>query len=912
MAEPSHSRVLLLDVRPHSETFVGEAQFERLELALREVGAEVVIQRHVQSPDVSTQEWFEALQHAVREVSPDVVGVSRAWDVTIPDALRAAAPAATLIRITGGVRANIDGYFDHVLAPRELVAFVGGAEPTSAEFKRKSARDARAEAFEAIVATGEIAESMTTAGDAARPTIHGPAGGCPYLRDSASTPPFASLDLDPQVYQTRGCTFCLDNDGAYAVLSEVDVVESWLTQLRAIRRAHPDAREVLLTMERPHPYLPAFFRALEGEPALAPIELLFKSRADWLLEFADTAIAEACTLAGRTGSRLHLYLMGFENFDPFHLELFNKGHSVDDSIEALTTMRRLSDRFPDTFEFRRHRAHGIVLFTPWTRPEHILENARVMREIGFSEVRSEAHLTRLRLYPRVPLHAKAESEGLLVDAFREHRPDRAIAQGYDASVPWRFEDPRMEVVFAVAGALVSRRRVPDEPSALELAAHFATRWPSLSNAPDVAHVALERALANWDHVPSLFVGPTSPVAVIDLELEQLRAGARSVALKENVPADDAESLIVAYEAMGFAASIASQHDLAGGGDDHVHGSTHVNVAVASDAATLDEALEMLAKHFDSPGPDAIRNMARLLGYPLCCAEAFAESTLRGSNVDNERHPFRRAPDTPLSPFLNRLGRARLVSHFACRPDCEASIGIARRTLAVLADADAQAASALLAELERPVLFIDYTRRALLSGAWREDVFEVDSFEVLGEGSWLEVPADRIRSLRVVDGSVVLSTADETQQLPRHVAILVEPGRPSHERFRTSLDKPAPAVGTPAREDDEARREREAAIREIFPTLPHVLSPRYSVEALRASHDGRRLELELSLGTPGSLVVQMEDAREGTRCFTSTERYALSYGRPDPEIPRETIIEAMKVLAAHVREAEQAPVAPVTD
>ena len=39
-------------------------------------------------------------------------------------------------------------------------------------------------------------------------------------------------------------------------------------------------------------------------------------------------------------------------------------------------------------------------------------HARVMREVRFHELRSEALRTRLRLYPRVPLHALAERDGL--------------------------------------------------------------------------------------------------------------------------------------------------------------------------------------------------------------------------------------------------------------------------------------------------------------------------------------------------------------------------------------------------------------------------------------------------------------------------------------------------------------------
>src|SRR6185369_15040985 len=126
---------------------------------------------------------------------------------------------------------------------------------------------------------------------------------------------FASLDVDPTKVQLRGCTFCLDNDGAYAMPTEAEVLATWLPQLRELRRRRPGFREVLLVDERPHPFLPALFEALLREPGLAPLDLMFKSRVDWLLEHADGAVARAAELAERSGSVLYLYLVGFESFD---------------------------------------------------------------------------------------------------------------------------------------------------------------------------------------------------------------------------------------------------------------------------------------------------------------------------------------------------------------------------------------------------------------------------------------------------------------------------------------------------------------------------------------------------------------------------------------------------------------------
>ncbi|MEI8256994.1 MAG: hypothetical protein WCJ30_15075, partial [Deltaproteobacteria bacterium] len=716
-----------------------------------------------------------------------------------------------------------------------------------------------------------------------RPTISGPASGCPYLLDASKNPVFARLGADPSVVQMRGCTFCLDNTGSFAAPTEAAVIDSWLSQLRRIREASPGAREVLLTDERPHPYLPGFFRALRDDPSLGPTELLFKSRVDWLLEFADTALAEAAALAEESHSVLHLYLVGFENFDQFHLDLFNKGVTVADNVAALEKVRELGRRFPRSFEYLRYQAHGVVLFTPWTRPEALLENARVMREIRFHELRTEAIRTRLRLYPRVPLHALAAHDDLLVSTFDAGRPDRAVEQGYDASVPWRFQDARTEAVFQVAGGLARSCSLVDA-DVLEVATRFVMRYPGLANAPDVAVLPVRQALRAFGGV-----GPNGRAEIdaaligFDPEIALLASGEKRGCLKENVSREEAPGLCRAYRAMGFAADIVEFHGLDAGEDAHVRGADFAIVAVAADDAALAEVLTAQRAHGAAKSREAVEAMGALVGYPPCCVRAFLDQRTRGDNVDNERMPFRRAPGEALHPLLHRVAGVRLLSHHLCSPSCAGSIRIGEAIVRALEAIDPQATARVLQRLARPVLFLDYQRRLELQGSWEGDRFRVDRAHSLGEARHLGLDPSAISAIEVLPASVCFAMRDGSH---REIAVsnplLTSPGAPLAPSALAAIGGPISASPTV---------ERGPAP----PVLPDAIRPgvrvrEYQIVSVNARAGAREVALASALHRFSVRIRTHEPSRA---CTIRRGTWAIDIDRPE-ELP-ESARFALRVL-----------------
>lgn len=757
-------RVLLVDCYASRHLFVGDESFRNLAQALRTDGIDVQLYDLVRD-DPPPGQGIDAVLPLLRESALDVVVVSRAWDETLVASIReAVGDTVRVLRYSHGAPSPIDACFDAVVDANGLRALLEGGVVSAPSWRRSKME----------LAVREPALGPSTA---ARPSISGPSHGCPFLVDVRTSPAYRDSGIDYERVQSKGCAFCLDNVGAFAVFPAEEIVASWLTQLRALRHERPDVHEILLTDERPHPYLPALFRAIVADPALHGIELLIKTRVDWLEEFADTALREACELAERSGSVLHIYLVGFESFHQPDLDLFNKAVTVADNVRAVDTLRALEARHPRSFEFQRLHMHGIILFQPWTTPEGLLNNAGAMRAVRFHDVRRYALRTRMRLYTSVPLHALAERQGLLVESFDEGRIDRAVEQGYDASVPWRFKDPRIEAIFRAANRVAEAMPSLHDADVLEMVTRFVLRWPAFADAPDLAALPLLHAPFSWGASPADVVAVAgAAVAGFDREVEAVAAGAKTACLKEAVPRADADALVQAYGIMGLAAAVVSTHERGGDDGRHRSGETHAIVAVARDHATLERVLTH-QRAVERGGDDDIAAMGELMGYPRCCTAAFSAQSRRGDNLALERAPLRAHPERPLVPLLNRFGAVSLVSHMLCSPDCAASLALARTRLAAVTDIDPVAPPRIATHLATPILRLDYRQAALVTGSWQHDRFAVRSFHPFASADFGVDSAD-VRAVRLFGNRVVLELDQGGEQIVAATApMLVEPDRP---------------------------------------------------------------------------------------------------------------------------------------
>jgi hypothetical protein len=404
----------------------------------------------------------------------------------------------------------------------------------------------------------------------------------------------------------------------------------------------------------------------------------------------------------------------------------------------------------------------------------------------------------------VPLHALAEKDGLLVSSFEAGRPDRAAEQGYDASVPWRFQHEGMEAIFRAANDFGRACSLADA-DLLEIATRLVTRYPGLAAAPDVAWLPLRQALRAWGGAgPSGTLRIDAALLGVDPEIELIARGHKRACLKEAVLRAEAEGLCRAYRAMGLVADIVELHGLEQGRDAHERGADYAIVAVARDQASLDEVLAAQRAHASAQGKAAVEAMGALMGYPPCCVQAFLGQRTRGDNLENERLTFRRAPDEPLHPLLHRVGGVRLLSHHPCSPSCAGSIRIGEHILEALVDIDAPAAARARERMDRPVLFLDYQRRLELQGAWERARFRVDAAVTLDEARHFGVEAAAIAAIELSPTAARFSLRDGTHAEIRIAhPLLTSPGAKLARSAALALGtasgaEPVPGGGASAR------------------------------------------------------------------------------------------------------------------
>ncbi len=188
---------------------------------------------------------------------------------------------------------------------------------------------------------------------------------------------------------------------------------------------------------------------------------------------------------------------------------------------------------------------------------------------------------------------------------------------------------------------------------------------------------------------------------LDLEIVALAARLRRVVKRERPSRADADAVAERFRSMGYAVRVV------GGPGARA---TALLSLTETDAALAAEVEEQLRR--DGGDAVAVRAMGDLLGYPACCSEVFAGSTLQTDAAHFER--LARAHASALGPEDNWAAIGlRPISHFPCRPGCGATSTLARATLDALAARDAHAARTLRRWLSSVVVLSSADRYALL-------------------------------------------------------------------------------------------------------------------------------------------------------------------------------------------------------
>lgn len=496
---------------------------------------------------------------------------------------------------------------------------------------------------------------------------------CSYARSIKANPHYQGIPFRKSVVSS-GCAFCRRPRDVSSQAGRLAPLDEARRQLRAIKETHPPfpGRAAVRLSGEGLFFRVQEFAAMVNEIDFPPGDFLFDARADQLVRRGDS-LEKALKIFQGTGHRIHICLVGIENFSAVELARMNKGISPAGNLEAIKLLLSLERDYPRTFDFREHGGLSLILFTPWTTVTDLRINVAVVQEFGLEKVCGKFFTGRLRLYPELPMTLLAQRDRLIVRHYDDPLLDTAERNFYPEEIPWRFSHPQVEAINRI--------------------------WTRLPKDPLLASDPLYTKIQQW-------VGPGASLrqlvnaagAVVDaagqgekaLSIDELLSKAGEVLQGRERQAREAETggdaqifrrlksvispEVVAHE-MGLkpvtkieavgpeGVAHALRHpesfpNMAVHKSERLRHPPRVDVFYGNDAVVVREAVRLtrLQEGESVTDDDGIRSIVSrvgiLLGYPECCSRAFARD-LRMTQGSNEWMLLARRLDDPgrLSPEI---------------------------------------------------------------------------------------------------------------------------------------------------------------------------------------------------------------------------------------------------------------------
>jgi pyruvate-formate lyase-activating enzyme len=328
--------------------------------------------------------------------------------------------------------------------------------------------------------------------------------GCPYAADPLETAHHRGLRLPVEIPMARlGCAFC-SMGGDYEKRPDAEVVAHLVEQAAFWTTHAPEVTELVLNDQYAIRYLAALLRAAHAA-GVRPVRWLFAARPDAFVR-ERPRVEQVIAAAEETGHAVEVYLSGFESFCDAELARYNKGATVADLLRVIDTMRALAVAHPRAFAYSRARGHSLILWSPWTTPADLAENAANMRRAGARELFHELGKNRLRLYRDLPIYYAAERDGALASAWEEGDEGAGRRKGYNVEHPWRFLDRRTRLAFELASLLRDRLGAAGELAQLAAVADLAGRSDASLDVPAVV-ASVARGLADLRAALLALYGP---------------------------------------------------------------------------------------------------------------------------------------------------------------------------------------------------------------------------------------------------------------------------------------------------------------------------------------------------------------------------------------------------------------------
>jgi hypothetical protein len=502
--------------------------------------------------------------------------------------------------------------------------------------------------------------------------------GCTHRPRIDGSRHLASRVADPSRHW--GCSFCTV---PAADAQPGPKVAPWALldrQLDAVSATHPAMGPLRFLVEaaafRQDP-LRLARKARDRAPAGSRFQLDF--RADQLSELGGEVRAAALAL-GERSQRLDCHLVGIESFSTPQLDRYLKGCSPTQNLRAIRLLRELERDLPECFSFRSHGGLSTILFDPWAEPGDVGITLALARHFDLERLCGKLYTSRARLTEGLPLAEAARHDGLLVDGYSDPLLDTARRNFYEREIPWRFADPRMESLNRLLTRLSPEPGVREDPLHQEL-----RRWETEAAITPIAQAERLTAIASTSApmAPEALLesarrapavphprGSADPAADlrVDMELAAFVAQAKPIMRLEGDPREPAQIRIadeVRQRAPG--ATTAQRHSIR-------HGRSEI--WFAHDPRRLEEAMALVEVEETASNDDeqraATARLGELLGYPRCCADAFAREQFRYRDHNGWlllqrrlRHPPDAAPAA--SPLLFR--------YVPCSLACAASLAL---------------------------------------------------------------------------------------------------------------------------------------------------------------------------------------------------------------------------------------------
>ena len=433
--------------------------------------------------------------------------------------------------------------------------------------------------------------------------------------------------------------------------------------LRAVAATHPPVSGRLryrVLGDIPAAHLAGLTRAIL-ESGAPPGRFLLDGRADELDRSADE-LARAVVALEPAGHRLEVCLVGLESLSAAQLDRYNKGYGPEVNLRCVRLLRRLEAEHPEAFGFSEHRGLSTILMDPWASLGDLALNLELVGRLGLEPLCGKLLTSRLRLYPDLPLAAAARAEGLLLERYDDPLLHTARRNLYADELPWRAASARVEAAGRLLVRLDPELEGAGDPLTTQVTAwrrgvgaspvdlgrrviRAAAGQPGVNSAEQLLERAMQDDPASPEEAVAVAVRGQAPdlqqlMGVSEAEPDPAAARLEDALARSN-PARGAVAKLEGFPSREAVEQVMARvrqlgPDRAMRPRQSAYGQRTWELFVAPDEALAAEAQHTAAALEAGRDPREIQQatarMGELLGYPSCCAGAFARQApgLRGS------------------------------------------------------------------------------------------------------------------------------------------------------------------------------------------------------------------------------------------------------------------------------------------